>query len=193
MRYFFRKGLAGSSFCVRMLQRLQDNVRLAFSEGITVDDGDQSDQNNNCRHRSLSRETEREATPDDWDQLVRLKQKNKIHYQAVKTGERVSSGGAVQCHRWPEMNKTNWNQMEFCKQSMEGLTDLALLSHPAVAGLNPGTTIFSLFYSVKPRGELGIFFWFSFIFSHKQCLRPLGYCTPLLDDDPWSSGLSYCL
>ena len=165
-----------------MLQRLLDNVRLAFSEGITVDDGDQSDQNNNCRHGSLSRETEREATPDDWDQLVRLKQKNNIHYQAVKTGERVSSGGAVRCHRSPEMNKTNWNQMEFCKQSMEGLTDLALLSHPAVAGLNSGNDYFFLlsFSSAKKLagGELGIFFWFSFISSHKQCLRPLGYCAP---------------
>ena len=127
-----------------MLQRLLDNVRLAFSEGITVDDGDQSDQNNNCRHGSLSRETEREATPDDWDQLVRMKQKNNIHYQAVKTGERVSSGGAVQCHRWPEMNKTNWNQMEFCKHSIEGVSCLAQLSHPAVAGLNPGNDNFFL-------------------------------------------------
>ena len=25
-------------------------------------------------------------------------------------------------------------------------------------------------------------FWFSFIFSHQQCLRPLGYCAPVRDN-----------
>ena len=31
----------------------------------------------------------------------------------------------------------------------------------------------------RPGGEPGIFLWFSFIFSLKQRLRPLGYCAPL--------------